>query len=69
MNYLLDENDSTIRSQNYMDYFMAEEDDSLISHSPSNEQDIKPFNQDNKHNILILALDSIANVNNNYILL
>lgn len=45
-----------------MDYFMAEEDDSLISHSPSNEQDIKPFSQDNKQNILILALDSITNV-------
>lgn len=61
MIYILDENDTTIRNQNYMDYFNAEDEDSLISHSPVNELDIKPFSQDNK-SLLVLALDSMTNV-------
>lgn len=40
---------------------MAEDEESSASHSPNNEQDIKPFNQDNK-SLLVLALDSMTNV-------
>lgn len=58
---VVDENDSTIRNQNYMDYYMAEDEESSASHSPNNEQDIKPFNQDNK-SLLVLALDSMTNI-------
>jgi len=59
--YLLDENNSTIQNQNYMDYYIAEDEESLVSQSPNNEQDIKPFNQDNK-NVLLFALDSMTNI-------
>ncbi|XP_029346600.1 nuclear receptor subfamily 2 group C member 1-A isoform X1 [Acyrthosiphon pisum] len=55
------ENDSSIRNQNYMDYYMAEDEESSVSHSPNNEQDIKPFNHDNK-SLLVLTLDSMTNV-------
>jgi len=58
--FFLDENDSSIRNQNYMDYYMAEDEDSSVSHSPNNEQDIKPFNQDKS--LLVLTLDSMTNV-------
>jgi len=44
-----------------MDYYMAEDEESSVSHSPNNEQDIKPFNQDNK-SLLVLTLDSMTNV-------
>lgn len=44
-----------------MDYYMAEDEESSASHSPNNEQDIKPFNQDNK-SLLVLALDSMINI-------
>lgn len=40
---------------------MAEDDESSVSHSPNNEQDIKPFNQDNK-SLLVLTLDSMTNI-------
>lgn len=40
---------------------MAEDEESSASHSPNNEQDIKPFNQDNK-SLLVLALDSMTNI-------
>lgn len=40
---------------------MAEDDESSASHSPNNEQDIKPFIQDNK-SLLVLALDSMTNI-------
>jgi len=43
-----------------MDYYMAEDEESSVSHSPNNEQDIKPFNQDNK-SLLVLTLDSMTN--------
>lgn len=59
--HLSDENDSTVRNQNYMDYYMAEDDESSASHSPKTEQDVKPFNQDNK-SLLVLALDSMTNI-------
>lgn len=39
---------------------MAEDEESSVSHSPNNEQDIKPFNQDNK-SLLVLTLDSMTN--------
>jgi len=44
-----------------MDYYIAEDEESLVSQSPNNEQDIKPFNQDNK-NVLLFALDSMTNI-------
>lgn len=40
---------------------MAEDEDSSVSRSPNNEQDIKPFNQENK-SLLVLTLDSMTNV-------
>ncbi|XP_025417738.1 nuclear receptor subfamily 2 group C member 1-A [Sipha flava] len=55
------ENDSTVRNQNYTDYYMAEDEESSASCSPKMEQDIKPFNQDNK-SLLVLALDSMTNI-------
>lgn len=58
---ILDENDSTVRNQNYMDYYMAEDEDSSVSHSPNNEPDIKPFAQDNK-SLLVLTMDSMTNI-------
>jgi len=59
--HLSDENNSTIQNQSYMDYYIAEDEESLISHSPKNEQDIKPFNQDNK-SLLLFTLDSMTNI-------
>lgn len=44
-----------------MDYYMAEDEESSASRSPKIEQDIKPFNQDNK-SLLVLALDSMTNI-------
>lgn len=40
-----------------MDYYIAEDDESIVS----NEQDIKPFNRDNK-SLLLFALDSMTNI-------
>lgn len=59
--FFLDENNSTTPNQNYLDYYTAEDEVSSDSHSPNDEQDIKPFTQDNK-NLLILALDSLNNI-------
>lgn len=58
---MLDENDSLLRNQNYMDYYIGDDEESSTSLSPNNETDIKQFNHDNK-NILILALDSMVNI-------
>lgn len=44
-----------------MDYYISEDLESSASHSPNDEQDIKPFNQDNK-SLLVLALDSMTNI-------
>lgn len=44
-----------------MDYYMAEDEESSASNSPNNDQDVKPFNLDNK-SLLVLALDSMTNV-------
>lgn len=44
-----------------MDYYTAEDEESSASHSPNNEQDIKPFNQDNK-SVLVFTLDSMTNI-------
>ncbi|VVC37559.1 Zinc finger, nuclear hormone receptor-type,Nuclear hormone receptor, ligand-binding [Cinara cedri] len=55
------ENDSSLRNQNYMDYYIGEDEESSTSLSPNNENDIKQFSHDNK-NILILALDSMVNI-------
>ncbi|XP_050439439.1 orphan steroid hormone receptor 2-like isoform X2 [Adelges cooleyi] len=55
------ENDTSFRNQSYMDYYMAEDDESSASHSPSNDADVKPFSQDNK-SLLALALDSMNNI-------
>lgn len=57
----LDENDSSLRNQNYMDYYIGEDEESSTSLSPNNENDIKQFNHENK-NILIFALDSMVNI-------
>lgn len=40
---------------------MAEDEESSASCSPKIEQDIKPFNQDNK-SLLVIALDSMTNI-------
>lgn len=61
MFFFSDENDSATHNQNYLDYYTAEDEVSSASHSPNNEQDIKPFNQDNK-SLLILTLDSMTNI-------
>ncbi|XP_050526671.1 orphan steroid hormone receptor 2-like [Daktulosphaira vitifoliae] len=55
------ENDNSSRTQSYLDYYMAEDDESSVSHSPSNDADIKPFSQDNK-SLLTYALDSMNNI-------
>lgn len=44
-----------------MDYYISEDLESSASHSPNDEQDIKPFSQDNK-SLLVLALDSMTNI-------
>jgi hypothetical protein len=44
---------------------MAEDEESSASCSPKMEQDIKPFNQDNK-SLLVLALDSMTNITQVY---
>lgn len=40
---------------------MAEDEESSASHSPNNEQDIKPFHLEHK-NLLAFALDSMTNI-------